>query len=285
LKVPHFNIEIDVELFSRFQREEELGASLNHPSVIQFISVQDKSRPYLAMEYLEGETLYHHLKRRGRLGESEALSIAERLCEAVAYLHEHGIVHRDLKPENVMMIKDGSLRLMDFGIALYPKCSRLTFIGFAPGTPHYMAPERVKGKRGDARTDIYSLGALLYQMLTGVIAFDDPDLTHIINTRVTGDPVAPRRVQVEISEAAEEIVLRAMERDPEKRYANAAEMAADLAHPKSVVLTGRWRRLQPSTRWRRALRKSRTVLFWAIVPVLVQVVLFFLLWHHLKKKH
>jgi serine/threonine-protein kinase len=284
LKIPHPNIEVDVELFSRFQREEEMGVSLDHASILKFISVKDKSRPYLAMEYLEGETLYHLLRRRRRLDEPEALLIAGWLCDALNYLHTRGIVHRDLKPENVMLCRDGSLRLMDFGIALYPQCRRLTFVGFAPGTPHYMAPERIDGKRGDARTDIYSLGAMLYQMLTGVIAFDHEDIAAIMNTRVTGDAEAPRKIRPEISEQAEEIVLKAMERDPAHRYASASEMGADLADPSKVQLTGRWRRLQPSTRWRRALRKSRSVLFWAVVPLIAQVLLFLLIWHHLAKK-
>jgi serine/threonine-protein kinase len=284
LKIPHPNIEIDVELFSRFQREEQMGASLDHPSILKFIAVENKSRPYLVMEYLEGETLYHLLKRRRSLPEPEALSIAARLCDALDYLHARGIVHRDLKPENVMLCRDGTLRLMDFGIALYPQCRRLTFIGFAPGTPHYMAPERVNGKRGDGRTDIYSLGAILYQMLTGVIAFDAADIAAIMNARVTGDPEPPRKLNSALSGQAEEIVLHAMARDPSDRYASAADMKAELADPTTVPLTGRWRRLQPSTPWRRALRKSRTVILWAVVPVALQVLFFFILWRHLAKK-
>jgi len=284
LKVPHHNIEVDVELFSRFQREEEMGAALDHPSILRFTSVKDKSRPYLVMDFLEGETLYHMLKRRRKLPEAEALSITARLCDALDYLHTRGIIHRDLKPENVMLCPDGSLRLMDFGIALYPQCKRLTFMGFAPGTPHYMAPERVNGIRGDGRTDIYSLGAMLYQMLTGVIAFDNEDITMIMNSRVTGDPEAPRKVNPQISEQAEEIVLHAMQRNLDDRYPTAAEMKSDLLNPSRVPLTGRWRRLEPSTPRRRALRKSRTIILWAVVPLLAQVLLFLLLWHHFAKK-
>jgi len=284
LKAPHPNIEIDVELFSRFQREEEMGAGLDHPSILKFIAVKDKSRPYLAMEFLQGETLFHVLKRRRALPEPEALSIAARLSDALDYLHSRGIVHRDLKPENVMLCQDGSLRLMDFGIALYPQCRRLTFMGFAPGTPHYMAPERVNGKRGDARTDIYSLGAMLYHMLTGMIAFDDSDISAIMNARVTGDPEAPRKINPAISEAAEEIVLHAMERDPAGRYATARDMKAQLADPTTVPLTGRCRRLKSSTAWRRGLRHSRTIILWAVVPVALQILFFLILWRHFAKK-
>ncbi len=284
IKTPQPNIEVNVELFGRFQREEDMGAALDHPSILRFLSVKNKSRPYLAMEFLEGETLYEVLHRRRVLPEAEALGTAAKLCDALDYIHARGIVHRDLKPENVMLCRDGSMRLMDFGIALYPEAKRLTFIGFAPGTPHYMAPERIDRKRGDARTDIYSLGAMLYQMLTGVIAFDHEDISVIMNTRVTGDPEPPRKIKPEISEAAEEIVLHAMERNPDMRYASAGEMKAELLQPAKVSLTGRWRRLEPSTAWRRALRHWRTIFWWGIVPVGVQIILFFLLWHHLAKK-
>ncbi len=284
LKMPHHNIEADVELFARFQREEEMGAGLDHPLILKFTSVRNKSRPYLVMAFVEGETLYEMLRKRKVLPEQEALAIAARLCEALEYLHARGIIHRDLKPENVMLCPDGSLRLMDFGIAHYPNCKRLTFMGFAPGTPHYMAPERINGKRGDGRTDIYSLGAMLYQMLTGTIAFDDGDVTAIMNARVTGDPEAPRKIQAQISEQAEEIVLHAMARNLGERYATAGEMREELLDLSRVTVTGRSRRLEPSTPWRRALRKSRTILLWAILPLLGQVVLFLLIWHHLAKK-
>ena len=181
-----------------------------------------------------------------------------------------------------MLCNDGTLRLMDFGIARLTRARRMTFIGFAPGTPHYMAPERVNGRRGDARTDIYSLGAILYEMLTGVIPFNDEDITAIMNARVTGDPESPRRLNPKISPHAEEIVLRAMERDPDKRYPTATALKAALDEPVKVELTGRCDRLEPSTPFKRGLRKARTIALWAVLPVAVQVLLFFFLWHHLK---
>jgi len=188
-----------------------------------------------------------------------------------------------LKPENVMLCNDGSVRLMDFGIAWGPHARRLTFIGFAPGTPHYMAPERVKGKRGDGRVDIYSVGAILYEMLTGKIAFDGPDIGVIMESRVTGDPEAPRKVNPRISRQAEEIVLQAMERDPAKRHPTAAAMKAELEAPQNVKITGRCDRLEVSTVWKRRWRKARFVGFWITVPLILQVLLFLLLWRHLSK--
>jgi serine/threonine-protein kinase len=236
------------------------------------------------MELLEGETLYHAMKRRPFFPEAEALKVASRVCAALHYLHGQGICHRDLKPENIMLCHDGSIRLMDFGISRSAHSPRLTFVGFAPGTPHYMAPERVQCKRGDARTDIYGLGAILYEMLTGVIAFEHEDPMVIMNARVTGDPEAPRRINPVISPQAEEIVLRAMERDPAGRYQTAAALQADLDGPGQVEITGRCGRLQPATRAKRFWRKVRLILPWIVIPLAAQVLGFLLLWHHFSKK-
>ena len=283
IKIPYQSVEADPTLFSRFQTEEKIGGELNHPSILKFYPVKHKSRMYLVMEYLEGKTLYQLLRERRALPEAEAVALAARICEPLQYLHDRGILHRDLKPENIMLCNDGTMRLMDFGIARLAHARRMTFIGFAPGTPHYMAPERVNGKRGDARTDIYSLGAILYEMLTGTIAFNNADTMVIMNARVTGDPEPPRRLNPKISPPAEEIVLHSIERDPDKRFPTAAAFKAALDNPAQVELTGRCDRLEPSTPFKRGLRKARTVILWGIVPVIVQVVLFFLLWHHLKK--
>jgi serine/threonine protein kinase len=284
IKIPHDSVEMDPGLYSRFRREDEIGVELNHPSVLRFVPVAKRSRLYIVTEYLTGTTLFHLLRERRRLPEKEALSIAARICDALQYLHERGVVHRDLKPENIMLCDDGTLRLMDFGISKGAASRRLTFVGFAPGTPHYMAPERVHGRRGDGRTDIYCLGAMLYEMLTGTIAFNDEDISVIVNSRVTGDPEPPRKLNPEISPQAEEIVLHAMERDPAKRYQTATAMLAELRAPESVTLTGRRDRLKIASPARRRWRTIRIVAFWTIVPVAAQVLLFYLIWHHLGKK-
>lgn len=285
LKVPYQRLGLDPNHMPRFQREEEIGRRLNHPSILQFIwGIGKRSRPYLVMEYLQGHTLYRELRQRPKLPEAEALRLASRICEALQYVHQNQVVHRDLKPENIMLCDDGSIRLMDFGIARSARSPRLTFVGFAPGTPHYMAPERVKCKRGDARTDIYGLGAMLYEMLTGVIAFDQEDPMVIMNARVTGDPEAPRKINPALSPQAEEIVLRAMERNPDQRYQTASEMKAALDAPSQVELTGRCDRLEPTTPAKRFWRKARLAAPWIIIPLAVQVVGFLLLWHHYSKK-
>jgi serine/threonine protein kinase len=172
---------------------------------------------------------------------------------------------------------------MDFGIARSGEGRRITYTGFTPamGTPDYMAPEQVKGKRGDARTDIYSLGAILYEMLTGRQPFEGENPLVIMNARLISDPVAPRKVNPELSPQIEEIILHAMERDPAKRYASAAEMKSEIDDPATVTVTGRAERLQAQVPWKQGWRKYRGMILTLLIPLLV--ILFFVLllvFHH-----
>ena len=278
VKVPLMEFESDPGFYSRFQREEEIGSRLNHPYILKFIPVdeKDRSRPYIVTEYLGGYTLAHLLNSVRPLPEKDAVQLAGRICDALAYMHEHGVIHRDLKPQNIMICYDGMIRIMDFGIAKAAEGRRITFTGFTPsvGTPDYMAPEQVKGKRGDERTDIYSLGAILYEMVVGVTPFEseNENLFVIMNARVTGDPVAPRKVNPKVSPQVEEIILHAMERDPKNRYPTAATMRADLDNPSAVELTGRCDRLQTPRSWRRGWKKA----FWIVLASLVPLILFLL---------
>jgi serine/threonine-protein kinase len=252
LKVPLMALESDVAGFERFNREEEIGARLNHPAILKVIKVEEpKSRPYLVMEFLDGKTLAEVLAKEKPLPEADAVSYASKICEALDYLHANGIVHRDLKPQNVMLCRDGSLRLFDFGIARVEQARRLTFVGLTPtlGTPDYISPEQVKGKRGDHRSDIYSLGAMLYEMATGATPFEGESPYVIMNARVTGDPPAPRKVRTEVSPAVEEIILHALERDPKMRYETAGAMKADLENLDKVAITDRAHRLRAPQPW------------------------------------
>ncbi len=261
VKVPFMEFESDPGFYSRFQREEEIGRLLDHPYILKFIPVEEqRSRPYIVTEYLRGYTLSHLLNSVRPMPEKDAVKLAGDICEALAYMHEHGVIHRDLKPQNIMICYDGTIRIMDFGIAKAAEGRRITFTGFTPavGTPDYMAPEQVKGKRGDERTDIYSLGAMLYEMVVGMTPFDSENENPfvIMNARVTGDPVAPRKRNPKIMPQVEEIILHAMERDPGKRYQTAAAMKADLDNPEAVHLTGRCDRLQTPTPWKRGWKKA-----------------------------
>jgi serine/threonine-protein kinase len=274
LKVPFMQFESDPGFFSRFQREQAIGKALQHPYIMRIIDMGEskRSRPYMVMEYLEGQTLGHLMQSLRPMPQADALKIGSRVCEALHYMHEHEVVHRDLKPDNIMICNDGSIRIMDFGIAKFEGQRRLTFGGFTPamGTPDYMAPEQVKGKRGDARTDIYSLGAILYEMVTGAVPFEGANPFIIMNSRISGDPVAPRKKNPDVSAQVEEIILHAMSRNPQDRYPTAMKMKEDLDNPDAVQVTGRADRLVApslaSASWRKFLMVG--------LPILLVVVVF-----------
>ena len=283
VKVPLMEFESDPGFYSRFQREEEIGNCLNHPYILKFIPMEEekRSRPYIVTEYLHGYTLSHLLNSVRPMPEKDAIKIASYVCEALVHMHENGIIHRDLKPQNIMICYDGTIRIVDFGIARAAEGRRITFAGFTPavGTPDYMAPEQVKGKRGDARTDIYSLGAMLYEMAVGVVPFDGDNPFAVMNARVTGDPEAPRKRNPQVSPQVEEIILHAMEREPRNRYPSAAAMKADLDDPGSVSLTGRCDRLQTPTAWKRSAKKALWITLAVSVPLVVFLLLVFLIFH------
>ncbi len=281
IKVPFMEYESDPGFYARFEREEDIGIRLNHPYILKFIPVENKSRPYIVTEYLRGYTLAHLLNSIRPMPEKDALKLAVRICEAIDYMHGQGVVHRDLKPQNIMICYDGTIRIMDFGIARAEEGRRITFTGFTPtvGTPDYMAPEQVKGKRGDARTDIYSLGAILYEMAAGVKPFEGDNLYSVMNARVAGDPIAPRRHNPKLTAQVEEIILHAMEREPKNRYESAAEMKRELEAPEFVELTGRCERLQAPEFGARSWKKIIWISLSVSIPL---IVLFLLIWliHH-----
>ena len=276
LKVPLLNVESDPAFFARFEREEQIGKSLNHPGILKIVPVERKSRPYIVMEYVEGETLDRLLQNVTFLPVDDALRIASRLCDALEYMHHNGVIHRDLKPSNIMICNDGGLRIMDFGIAKTMAMRRITFGGFSPtmGTPDYMAPEQIKGKRGDERTDIYSLGAILFEMTTGRVPFQGPNVYALMNARLVSDPPAPRSINPEITLEVEEIILHAMEREASHRYPSAHAMKAELDAPQTVHVTGRSKRLRHTVQWKRRFRHYRTV----VIGILAPIVLFLMLW-------
>lgn len=268
--------------WSIFQREEEIGRRLDHPNVLKFIDPGPGSRgTYVVTEFVEGRSLAQHLKSQRVLSEREALSIASQICAALAHVHESGVVHYDLKPDNVMLSSDGTIRLIDFGLAHAVVTTRFVLTGppAALASADYVAPEQIERKRGRKSVDIYGVGAMLYEMLTGRTPFPGDDPFVVASARVLGDPPAPRSLNPAITPETEDIILRALRRNPAERYSSALAMKTELDHPEAVKVVGFRDRLEPVTPGRRWRRKARYVATVAVLPLLVQVVLFGALWY------
>ena len=282
IKIPHPEVEADPLFYDRFKREEEIGKKLDHHGVMKVYGDDDRSRVYMVMEWVDGRLLRQILIEKKKLPIERAIRIALGICDALEYIHSKGVVHRDLKPENIMVDANDNVKLIDFGIAGSAGMRRLTFAKLtqAMGTPDYISPEQVKSKRGDARSDIYALGVMLYEMLTGEVPFHGPSAFAIMNDRLLNNPVPPRELNPEISPQLQEIIYRALERKPENRYASAREFAHDLRNPAEVGVAER-----PELRdWKtRRSPRSRQILFYiflALIPVVIFGLMILVAMHH-----
>ena len=241
IKVPLAEMEADPVLIERFKREQEIGQDLDHPGVVKSFNSEERSRLYMVIEWVEGRLLRTILNEEKKLPTERAVKITLGICDALDYMHKRGIVHRDLKPENVMVDEDDQIKLIDFGIAMKEEARRLTFVNVSSmlGTPDYISPEQVKGARGDQRSDIYAVGITLYEMLTGRVPFVGPNPLAVMNARVLNEVTPPRELNPDISPQLEEILYRALEREPRHRYATASEMMWDLEHQEQVGVESR----------------------------------------------
>ncbi|MCV7133854.1 Stk1 family PASTA domain-containing Ser/Thr kinase [Mycobacterium hodleri] len=235
VKVLHADLADDASVGARFRREAQKTAGLNHRGIAAVYDTgvgetATGSPLYIVMEYVDGPTLRDVVRDRGAMTPRRAVSVIADVCEALEFSHRHGVIHRDVKPANIMLTKDGAVKVVDFGIAraLADGDGGITRTGAVMGTAHYLSPEQARGGPVDARSDVYSVGCVLYEMATGQAPFSGDSPVAIVYQHVHQDPGAPSRRNGDLTPAFDAVVAKAMAKDPDERYQSAADMRVDL---------------------------------------------------------
>ena len=235
IKILRQDLARDTQFQVRFRREAQASASLNHPAIVAVFDTGEDAgpegtTPFIVMEYVEGQTLRDILKSDGPLPTARAVAVCGEICAALDFSHRNGIVHRDVKPGNVMISPDGSVKVMDFGIARAVSDSSATMTSTAAviGTAQYLSPEQARGESVDARSDVYSCGCLFYELLAGSPPFTGDSPVAVAYQHVREDPIPPSQLNPAVSPALDAVVIKAMSKNPANRYQSAAEMRADL---------------------------------------------------------
>jgi serine/threonine protein kinase len=287
LKCPNPALLGDQALFERFRREVAIGRMLVHPNIQRALDGgETRSVPYLVLEYVEGERFRDYLEKHGRLSPAEAVGFATQLASALEYAHAQRIYHRDLKPENVLITPEGQLKIIDFGIAYLEGARRLTWkwLSTTVGTPDYMSPEQVQGGRGDARSDLYALGIMLYEMVAGRPPYSGDNAFAVMEGHLSGRPSPPSRFNRSVPPGLDGIVLKAIRKDPLERYQSATEMLRDLARYQELSLAdfnlGEERALAPNNGARGMVMLVATILFGFLGVSALVVAASYVLAHH-----
>lgn len=240
LKVPNPDVEGDPFLLERFRRAAEIGEKLGHHGVMRVFSEVERSRVYMVMEWCKGKPL-RQVMDAGEISHEHAIHITTAVLEALQYLHDNGVVHRALTPESIMVDEHDRIKLIDFGMASEAASRRLTYTNLTDelGTVDYISPEQVAGKRGDGRSDIYAIGVILYEMLTHTLPFVGSSPAEAMKSRLNSAPVPPSVASPSISPHLQEVIYRALEKDPRNRYARAHDFSHDLQNLDQVGIEDR----------------------------------------------
>lgn len=217
------------EFRRRFRNESKAIAMLSHPNIVRVFDVNfSDTVQYIVMEYIDGITLKEYIGQQGAVKWKETIHFTVQILRALQHAHDNGIVHRDIKPQNVMLLQDGTIKVMDFGIARFARENGRTVADKAIGSVHYISPEQARGEQTDERTDIYSVGVIMYELLTGQVPFDGDTPVSIAIKQMQQEPALPTSINPSIPVGLEEITLRAMQKEPELRYQSASEMLKDI---------------------------------------------------------
>jgi eukaryotic-like serine/threonine-protein kinase len=219
----------DGDALERLKREVSAARRVTHPNVIRIHDISEiNGLHFVSMEYFHGTNLKDYIKQRGALSTMQAFNIASQICDGLDAAHRQGIVHRDLKSQNVIINASNQIKIIDFGLAHTAQLEGLTATGLIMGTPEYMAPEQVAGKRVDERADIYSLGVILYELFTGRVPFTGDSAIAIGFKQLKEDPPRPQELNPQIPPAVQSVILKALQKDPVMRYHSVAELKAEL---------------------------------------------------------
>ena len=225
LKMLKESISDNTQALRRFINESKAVAMMDHANIVKILDVSVKTEhKFIVMEYIKGITLRDYMNKKGKLSWQEASAFITQVLQALDHAHMRGVIHRDIKPQNIMIMEGGFIKVADFGIAKIPNAETVTMVDHAVGTIYYISPEQARGKKIDTRSDLYSLGVMFYEMLTGYLPFMAESSYEIMNKHINTSPKPPRQYLPQLPLGIEQIILCAMEKDPTRRYQSASQM-------------------------------------------------------------